>query len=315
MNKSLHLVAEEYRPVADFIPAFKVSDETVGMLRETMDKMSEPFLIKVEIEPEVVKVNEHTTIYLSKPQNKMPDGEKLPVIYFTHGGGLISGSALSFLGLNQKKADKYNAIYATVEYRLAPENPFPAAIEDVAAGLKWIYDNADEFSIDKNRISTYGESAGGGLTAALSFYVRDKFPEINIKNQILIYPMLDYQTSVDPENFPNKYIGEFVWTHDLNIYGWKSYQGKQAIAQDELAYFSPAHATDFSSLPKTYISFGSLDLFFEEDLKFIQDLSRAGNEISARIVNGAIHGFDSFPNSPIADEYNRELDAYIKDVL
>lgn len=309
------MVAKEFQPIVESIPEIHYSDENVQKIRDKSNELFESLLPKPEVEPEIIQVNDTATIYLAKPQKKNEDETLLPLIYYTHGGGLIAGNAKVFAGTNQIKADKYNAIVASIEYRLAPENPYPAAIDDVVAGLKWMFDHAEQYGIDKNRITIYGESAGGGLTAALGIYTRDKLPEIKVKNQILIYPMLDYKTSVDPANFPNKYTGEFIWTHASNAYGWKAYQGGKIIAEIELPYFSASHATDFSNLPNTFISFGSLDLFFEEDLKYIQSLCRAGNQITAKIINGAIHGFDAFPNSPIADNYNKELDYYLKTVL
>jgi acetyl esterase/lipase len=140
----------------------------------------------------------------------------LPCIYHIHCGGYIAGKAADVEGAHLPLAAELGCSIVSVDYRLAPETRFPGAIEDCYAGLRWLFANATEVGIDLNRIGVMGESAGGGLAAALALMVRDR-AEYRLAFQHLIYPMLDDRTCMAK---PHPFTGEFIWTAESNRFGW-----------------------------------------------------------------------------------------------
>lgn len=145
-----------------------------------------------------VDVEENVSVLVYRP-HRSAIGSPLPVIYYIHGGGYVSGSADLYDNEHQQKANALDCVVVAVEYRLAPESPYPTPLEDCAAGISWVHDNARDLAIDATRITVMGESAGGGLSAALCLHLRDK-SAICPKNQILLFPMLDYKTSGNPNS-------------------------------------------------------------------------------------------------------------------
>lgn len=259
-----------------------------------------------------VTVNEHVSVLVYRPKES-PKNTRLPAIYYIHGGGYVSGAADLYDNEHDEKATKLNCIVVAVEYRLAPEHPHPTPLHDCVAGISWVHDNAKELGIDAARITVMGESAGGGLSASLCHYLKDT-SSIKPKNQVLLFPMLDYNTPADPTSSSNKYIGEYVWTHELNNLGWKYLLGENNITDIDIQYYSPAHAPNFAGLPNAYIAVGSLDLLLKESLEYAKRLSRAGVPISMEVIAGAVHGFNFIP-SETARKFNGRLMDYLAGVL
>jgi acetyl esterase/lipase len=146
----------------------------------------------------------------------------------------------------------------SVDYRLAPETPYPGSVEDSYAALKWVYLHADELSVDTTRIAIGGASAGAGLSAALGLLARDR-GEVRLAFQFLIYPMLDDRTVTATK--PNPSTGEFMWTADSNRFGWTALLGQEPGGPDVSLYAAAARASHLEGLPPTFIGVGSLDLF------------------------------------------------------
>ncbi|ULA63878.1 MAG: Abhydrolase3 domain-containing protein [Nitrospira sp.] len=259
-----------------------------------------------------VSVNEDVSLLIYSPKESRKT-TRLPAIYYIHGGGYVSGSADLYDNEHQEKATKLQCIVVAIEYRLAPEHPHPTPLNDCVAGISWVHNKAEELGIDQARITVMGESAGGGLSASLCHYLRDTSP-IQPKNQVLMFPMLDYKTPANPAVSSNTYVGEYVWTHELNHFGWTYLLGGTKITDIDIQYYSPAHAPSFARLPNTYIAVGSLDLLFEESLEYAKNLSRAGVPISMEVVAGAVHGFNFIP-SETARKFNERLMGYLADVL
>jgi len=213
-----------------------------------------------------------------------------PAFYWIHGGGMVLGHVADSDAKCAKIASKLGVLVASVEYRLAPEHPFPAPVEDCYAGLKWLADSADELGIDPSRIAIGGASAGGGLAAGLALLARDR-GEVDISFQLLIYPMLDdrnttasSQAITDPK----------VWNRQANLDGWDAYLGGGAGGDDVSIYAAPARATDLAGLPPTYLNVGDLDLFLDEDMAYAKALGAAGVPCELHVYPGAFHGSDSF---------------------
>jgi acetyl esterase/lipase len=213
-----------------------------------------------------------------------------PAIYHTHGGGMVIGDRRLGVEGFAPLAAEHGAVIVSVEYRLAPEHPHPAPVEDCYAGLVWTARHADELGIDPDRILVAGGSAGGGLTAGIALMARDRgFPHLT--HQVLIYPMLDdrFVTASSQE-----VVGDAPWDRDANTFGWTALLGAERGGPDVSPYAAPARATDLSGLPRTYLDVGNAELFRDETLDYAQRLSAAGVVVDLHMWGGAFHGFEGF---------------------
>jgi triacylglycerol lipase len=239
-------------------------------------------------------------VLIYKPLN--PAGA-LPCIVHLHGGGYVLGEAKAQEPQHRMLAASLGCAIVSVDYRLAPETPAPGAVEDGYAGLAWTFGHAAELGIDTARIGVMGESAGGGLAAALALLARDR-GEYALAFQHLIYPMLDDRTVVHPD--PHPYTGEFIWRPESNRFGWSALLGHEPGREDVSAYASPARAVDLSDLPPTFISTGALDLFLEEDLEYARRLMRVGVPVELHVYPGAFHAFDLHPEARVSKQARRD---------
>jgi acetyl esterase/lipase len=213
------------------------------------------------------------------------EGAAGPAVLYLHGGGMISGSVDLYNGPVGRYVSNSGVPMLAVDYRLAPEHPHPTPVEDCYAGLQWLAAHAGELDIDLARIAVMGDSAGGGLAAAVALLSRDRGGP-SLRKQILVYPMLDDRNTIpDPEIAPFA-----VWTYDDNTTGWGALLG----GGDVSPYAAPARATDFSGLPDCYIEVGQLDIFCNEDLSYAERLSQAGVNVEFHLHPGVPHEFDTF---------------------
>jgi len=225
-----------------------------------------------------------------------------PVVLYFHGGGFVIGNAdMGDVQMRQMVLD-IGCVAVSVDYRLAPETPWPGALNDNYAALCWVAESSAELRVDPARIAVLGESAGAGHAAALAIHARNKGgPAICF--QLIDFPMLDDRTVISPD--PHPFTGEFVWTPAQNHFGWKSLLGVEpgSYGVDETA--APARAAELSDLPPAFISIGTLDIFLEESLEYVRRLTRAGVPAELHVIPGAYHG--SFiaadaPQSKMANE-------------
>jgi acetyl esterase/lipase len=185
----------------------------------------------------------------------------------------------------------------SVDYRLAPEHPHPIPVEDAYTGLLWLVEHAAELGVDPARIAVMGDSAGGGLAAAVAILSRDRGGPA-IARQILLYPMLDDRTT------PDSHIAPFAgWTYDDNATGWQALLGDRAGGPDVDAAAAPARTTDATGLPPAYIEVGQLDVFRDEDVHYALTLSRAGVPVELHLHPGVPHEYDAL--APDADVSRR----------
>jgi acetyl esterase/lipase len=218
----------------------------------------------------------------------------LPGIYFIHGGGMILGDVEGEDPVASAICEHVGAVVVSVEYRLAPENPYPAPVEDCYAGLLWMAAHATELGFDPDRLAVYGGSAGGGLTIATVMLARDRGGPA-IKFQMPIYPMIDDRNETASCHEITD-IG--LWDRAGNIEAWKWYLGDGKADQ----YAAPARAEDLSGLPPTFIDVGTVDLFRDEDIAFAQRLMQAGVPTELHVNPGAYHAAEVFaPQSPLAE--------------
>ncbi len=211
-----------------------------------------------------------------------------PALLWMHGGGYIIGTPeQDDTGCIHYVRD-LGVVVISVDYRLAPEHPFPAPLEDCYQALIWMGAHATELGIDASRIAIGGSSAGAGLAAALAQMAHDR-QEIKPAFQLLVYPMLDNRTCTrtDPVN-----QDRLVWTLDSNRFGWQAYLGEHYGAAVMPVHAVPARRADLSGLPPAWIGVGTLDLFYDEDIAYAQRLLDCGVPCELVIVPGVFHGFD-----------------------
>jgi acetyl esterase/lipase len=216
-------------------------------------------------------------------------GSLLPALLHIHGGGYVMGTPELSDENNRRLVKEVDCIVVSVDYRLAPETRHPGPVEDCYAALKWLHANSHRLGVDATRIAVGGESAGGGLSAALALLARDR-REVRIAYQSLIYPMIDDRTGASAD--PHPYVGEFVWTPATNHFGWQCLLGCEPGSKGVSHYAAAARAESLADLPATYIATGALDLFLEEDLEYARRLIRAGVPTELHVYPGAFHGFE-----------------------
>lgn len=213
-------------------------------------------------------------------------------LVWIHGGGLIMGTPEQGNALCSRFAAELGIVVVSVDYRLAPEHPFPAGLDDCATALSWTHEHAERLGIDTARVAVGGDSAGGGLAAALAQRAHDEGgPPICF--QLLQYPMLDDRTALreGPETF--------VWTRASNRYAWQAYLG-HPVGQDETRPYSvPGRRHDVTGLPPAWIGVGSIDLFQVEDAAYALRLEAAGVSTDYLEVPGMYHAAEVFvPDAP-----------------
>ena len=211
----------------------------------------------------------------------------VPGILWIHGGGfMVGGTYMLGMTCGKMLAEKYGAVLVFPDYRLAWQDPYPAALEDCYAALKWMYENADELGIDRDRIIVGGESAGGGLTAAVCLYARDK-GEVPVTLQLPLYPMLDSEDTASSADNHGK-----VWNTRRNHWGWKHYLGEQYGTDSASKYASPARETDYRGLPPCYTFVSDGEPFYSETLTYVKNLQQAGVDAKVDVYHGNVHAFD-----------------------
>jgi acetyl esterase len=244
--------------------------------------------------PEVVVIPGHkgqpdVEVRVHRPVGVMPNMAVLHV----HGGGMVKGSAWALDARIASVAQFIGSIVVSVEYRLAPETPFPGPMLDCVAGWNWMITQAPSWGIAPSACVIAGDSAGGGLAAATTFYLRDT-GAIMPAGQVLVFPMLDYQTGLGDLEHTDSRLG---WNSANNQFGWRALLGDQPLPTGHaLAHFSPAHAISFKDLPPTWIGVGTIDLFLDENIAFAGAIARAGGTVTLRTYKGAPHGFQMIPS-------------------
>lgn len=310
-ENSRHLIAAELAAALELIPTLEYSDE---LLRTLRDLPVETFLQgQPPLSAEQAAINCQQRL-IKGPQDA-PDVRILcytpadtsstlrPALLHIHGGGYFIGAPEMNDCPNRALAASLGCYIVSVDYRLAPETPYPGALEDCYAALQWLYNNADVLGVDPQRIAITGESAGAGHAAALAILARQR-AEIPICLQLLDSPMLDDRTGTT--SAPHPYCGEFVWTPELNRHGWRALlacePGSPAVPDAAV----PGRQQDLSNLPAACIIIGALDLFLEETLDYARRLIRCGVPTELHVIPGAYHGFTAAgPQAPQVQAYTR----------
>ena len=225
---------------------------------------------------------------------------KLPGILWMHGGGYMLGmSEMVYFSCGKMLAEKYGAVVVSPEYTLAGKKPYPAALTDCYDALTYMNSHRDDLGID--RIIVGGESAGGGLAAALCIYARDR-KEIGISYQIPLYPMLDCEDTESSRDNHGK-----GWNTRWNHWGWRHYLDGLYGSGNVPAYASPSRETDYAGLPPCYTFVCEGEPFYVETLIYVKNLQEAGVDAHVDVYKGDIHCFDAMFWTRQAREARRKL--------
>ena len=235
----------------------------------------------------------------------------MPGILQIHGGGFIVGSIeTENLGAAMLAAE-VGAVVVSVEYRLAPEHAYPAAVHDCYAALRWLHGEAGALGVDADRIAVLGASAGGGLAAATALLARDRGgPPLCF--QMLHIPELD-----DRLDTPSMqaFVDSPVWNRPLAVQSWRAYLGELSGRDDVPVYAAPARATDLRGLPPAYVSTAENDPLRDEGLLYGMRLLQAGVSVELHQFPGTFHGSAMVVSAAVSRRAHREAAEVLRRAL
>jgi acetyl esterase/lipase len=275
-------------------------------------KMHMPIIPGVITEDRTIpgpKGSPDVTIRIYRPEKQTG---LFPALLWIHGGGYMLGD----IDQEDLMAKQYTltaeCVVASVEYRLAPEHPYPAPLEDCYAALKWLSAHAKKLGVDRFRIAIAGASAGGGLASALAILARDR-AEVQTIFQLLVYPMIN-DCNIAPAS--NVLPETLFWTRGNNLIGWRSYLGYEPGSEGISCYAAAFRATNLEGLPPAYITVGDLDLFAQEDIEYSRRLVAAGVPTELHVYPGGCHAFDMLvPDADISKRFTADMHRALKRAL
>jgi acetyl esterase/lipase len=298
-------------PLIEAFPPIDVSGETLAGFRAAM--------VELTVEPDPAT---HTDVAVETrtipghggsatsirclyfhPAHSAPAGALLHV----HGGGFVMASPEADVARNIELVRATGCAILSVDYRLAPENPHPAALEDCHAALHWLAAQAKSLGVASGRVGVIGESAGGGLAAGVAMLARDR-RTVPLACQVLIYPMLVPPAQSVAATVKDSRIGRYIWTHASNSYCWSANLGG---APANPATFAGL-ASDLNGLAPAFIAVGDLDLFVHDNLAYAGRLLAAECSVEAHVYPGAIHAFDRMVDADVSQRFTRELVGFIR---
>ena len=249
-------------------------------------------------------------VTIVRPSTPSPD--PAPAVLSIHGGGMVLGTR--FFGTPEliDLAERYGVVGVAVEYRLAPEHPGPAQAEDCYAALRWMAAHAAELGIDPDRILASGQSAGGGLSAAVALMARDRGGP-RLAGQLLGCPMLDDRNETVSAR---QYDGIGAWDRNNNDTAWTAIAGANRFTDRVSPYTAPARAVDLADLAPAYIEVGAAETFRDEAVDYASRIWATGRQAELHVWGGGYHGFHGFsPDAVVSVAANAARDSWLRRVL
>jgi acetyl esterase/lipase len=295
----------EYRETLDLFPDGMLDISNIKRTRESMRLRLEASAARAKPFPGVVIQDEIVPGLGSRPDLRirlyLPERRPTPsgALFFMHGGGYVMGEVPQFDVHCSEIAEGAGCLVASIDYRLSPENPYPAPLEDCYAGLAYLAAASPRLGVDPARVAVGGTSAGGGLTAGLALLARDRGGP-HIAFQVLEAPMLDHRGITRSSRIAHH---PKVWNRAANQLAWRAYLG--AAADGPVSeYASPALAADLAGLPPAYISVSALELFLDEGLDYARRLIEAAVEVELHVYPNGFHGSTwAVPNAELSQRW------------
>lgn len=308
---TLHLVASDYRETAKLIPMFDLDAQSVDEIRGALlqayeQKYGSPDMIakdEVQIARDTGEPPVRALLY-------RPKAAARGAILHMHGGGWIAGTPDMMAAFCAGVADRHGVVVLSVDYRLVPEAPGDAALDDCFAALCWLRSEAGSLGVDRDRLAVMGDSAGGALAAGVALRARDA--GIPLLAQVLIYPALDNRTGGPDAPVENPFAGEFVLSPKYLGQLWTARLA--GAAPEHLPYLAPARTGRLAGLAPAFVAVGSLDLVVDDGVDYAARLGRAGVPMELHVYPGVYHGFDLVPGSA-TDVFNDDLARAIEGFL
>ena len=268
----------DLRRIARLLPRTTVGRRRLALLRRAdawQRKRTAPGVELIQLDPVGLRLH------------RSPESTgRAPALLWIHGGGYVMGTATQDDAVCQHLAREAGVIVAAVDYRLAPEHPFPTPLYDCYAALTWL---ASHPEVEPRRIAIGGASAGGGLAAAVAHLARQR-GEVQPIFQLLSYPMLDDRTAARLD-LADRHTR--LWNNRSNRFAWTSYLGGAPGEPDIDPLAAPARNSTLAGLPPAWIGVGSHDILLDEAIAYATALRAAGVPCGVEIIEGAFHGFDS----------------------
>jgi acetyl esterase/lipase len=293
-------VDPELAPLLAEMPPVALSTESLPALRDArkalFDSMAPALSDAVDRTDHVIGTDPGVLVRVHRPKGA---SAALPCVVSMHGGGYVLGT----LDMDDLRFDRYCAkfgcVAVSVEYRLAPETPYPGPLDDCYAALQWTHRHASELGVDPNRIGVAGISAGGGLAAALALRARDR-GEVPVAFALLECPMLDDRQITSS----SQRDGLAVWSRESNAFGWTSYLGERYGSDDIPGDAVPARAASLAGLPPTFVITGGADGFRDENIEYALRLNQSGVPTELHVLPGAPHGVQMFVGTRLARRWD-----------
>jgi acetyl esterase/lipase len=311
------------------LPRPPYDPELVGLLNEPAENLSPSLSLEMLREgwtdTPAEELLEGRAIRMTERRVPGPDGEasivlaiftateqpvgSAPAIYHVHGGGMIVGDRFTTVDAFFDLIERHKVVVVSVEYRLAPEHPDPAPVEDCYAGLVWTVEHVQELGIDPDRLVIAGPSAGGGLTAGLALLARDR-NEPQLVGQLLACPMLDDRNqTLSRRQYGNVDISEVIGI------GWDALLGADHEGRDVSPYAAPGRVVDLSGLPPAFIDVGSAEPFRDEAVAYASRIWEAGGQAELHVWAGGFHGFQYDSDAAASVAARRAIDSWLQRIL
>jgi acetyl esterase/lipase len=295
--KPVERLHPEVAKAIELIPFTDMTAEAVAMMRSL--SFEAPLSDAVERADHMLPGDPEVPVRVHRPKDAV---DSLPCLYSMHGGGYVIGNNSMDDPMFDDLCPTLGLVGVSVDYRLAPDTPYPGPLEDCYRGLKWTYDNAEELGIDPTCIGVGGISAGGGLAAALALLARDR-GEVQVAFQLLDCPMIDDRQIT----LSSQQDGLPVWSRESNRFGWRAYLGDLYGTDNVPDTAAPGRARDLSGLPPAFVSVGSVDGFLDEDVDYAIRLNRAGVPAELHVYPGACHGYQIAQSCEITRQSRRDV--------